>query len=117
MKLTIALAILLLTSGCVSKQRLKIIRADIKRSDIKPVVWCDIRIEEGMSNRCRCRCFDLDAYKTVEETKCDTEEFTFIADNYPLEVCSGIGGTYLEVWNTDIAPNIKRLAKIKKKYL
>lgn len=111
---TIALLMTLLISGCQTK----IICKEIKRSEIRPLPFCDMLFNKKNpeKSRCRCRCMDLNIYETVEDNKCRDKHPQFKSGNYPLEMCSQVAGAVIDEWVSDIRPNIKRLNKIKRTY-
>jgi hypothetical protein len=91
--------------GATSCKR-KIICSEINSTDIKPLVSCDISFQ---FNRCRCRCFDLDQFQTVDDKFCSD----FRSGDYPLEYCEGLSGFFIEDMAINIKPNIIHLNEIK----
>lgn len=97
--------------SCTASCKKKIICKEIKRAEIKPLVWCDISFSPEA--RCRCRCFDMNRNKTVADNKCDTEDLEFTSGNYPIQECNDIAGPTKQDWATQVRPNLKRLNSIK----
>lgn len=104
------ITMLLLTTFLVSCKT-KIICAEIKRNKFKAVPFCDISFKPVA--RCRCRCFDLNDYETVEDLACG-ENFT--SGNFPLEECDQIAGPSLQDWAVEIRPKIKRYSQVRDTY-
>ena len=105
-KLIIALSIVLLSVSC----RTKIVCSEVRRATIDYLPFCDISFK---FNRCRCRCFDINNYNTVDAVLCGED---FIEGDFALEYCDGIAGFYVEDWATRVRPNVIRLSRIKKDY-
>lgn len=103
----ILLSILFLGNKCTDR---KLVCAQIKTANIKALPLCDVKyIAQQDRWRCRCRCFDLDDYKTVDDLKCGEN---FRTDNYPLAVCDGLSGFFPEDWAQEIRPKIKKLKRL-----
>lgn len=108
--LMIVLPMILLINGC----KRRIICTELRRNAIKAVPWCDISF--GKISRCRCRCFNLGTYKTVNDSECNKEDKKFHSGNYPVQECDGIAGAMLKDYNLELKPKIKRFNKIKNNY-
>ena len=116
--LTITLWTIFLTS-C----RQQIICSNIKMNMIDPVPMYDISLQ---FNRCRVRCFDMNNWSALPLTSCPNlpqgfEDASFIeneklieAINLPLESCEGIAGFNPDSIASEIRPNIKSMASIRK---
>lgn len=121
--ITILLTILCL-SGCQSPNT-RIVCAQIKEHEIKPIKSCDVSFK---FNRCRCRCFNMNAWK--EEPLKSCPEFSEVQEsevrkvkkksgelyeavNYPVDHCEGISGFYLDKIATEVRPNVKALDALK----
>lgn len=113
----------------------KIICAQIKSAEIKPLKLCDISFQ---FKRCRCRCFDINKWNTLPIKQC-TELATYADENpqsftpenidssldkisqsesvnLPIESCDAIGGFTLNDMAKEIMPNIKKLNAVKNDY-
>jgi len=104
-----ALAIISLAS-C----KTKLICAQVNSATIKPIVLCDLSMQ---FNRCRCRCFNLNAWDEVEDKACKwAHDEPFKKGDYPIDYCEGIAGFYLEDIAREVKPKVKKLSKIKSDY-
>jgi hypothetical protein len=98
-KIIMMLLTLLLTS-CVNRA---LVCNQIKKSEIKPLVTCDLSFK---FNRCRCRCFSLTKYAIIDDKYCGQ---SFISDDYPVDKCEGLQGFFVEDWATNVRPKQKKL--------
>jgi len=126
------LTIITLTIFSISGCKDKIICAEIKSAEIKPVVLYDVSFT---FKRCRVRCFDANKWTTLPISSCpvlsayasdyaesvvnfneldlDTKKINFDAVNLPLEQCEGVAGFSLEDHAKEIGPKVKELNQIK----
>lgn len=102
----------------------KIICENIRISQVSPVPMYDISLQ---FNRCRVRCFDLNNWNSLPLSKCPSipqgaEDASFFDDksnlieaiNLPISYCDGISGFDVDSIGSNIRPNIKSLASIRK---
>jgi len=89
----------------------KIICNEISRSQVKPLIWCDLAFKPNP--RCRCRCFDVNNNTTLEDSKCGE---AFKSGNFHIQRCDEIAGPVKTDWVKHIRPKLKRLANIKDQY-
>ena len=124
LKLTMMLLTILWVSACRSPNT-QIVCSQLETHKIKNIKSCDISFR---FNRCRCRCFNMNAWK--EQPLKDCKEFSGVvpeevrkfkkktgevyeAVNYPADHCEGISGFYLDTIATEVRPNVKALNQIK----
>ena len=69
---------------------------------------CDISFK---FNRCRCRCFNVNNFSTVNDQYCGE---AFKSGNYNLEYCDGLSGFHINDWLEEVKPKIKLLDRIKR---
>lgn len=74
-------------------------------------VLCDISFAKY---RCRCRCYDTDTLKQVNENRCKDDWEKYFGGvpeehpiNYEIEMCEGISGFRIEEIATDIIPMVR----------
>ena len=99
------ITILLLTifclsfSGCGTVER-RIVCKQIDSHQIPDVEYCDISFSK---NRCRCRMFDMNEWEPVGDPV-----------NHPIEYCERIAGPRLDDIATNVRPQVKALAQLKR---
>lgn len=90
------------------KQR--IICGEIEAANTRPKIFCDVSIQ---FQRCRCRCFDLESFSTVDDKLCGDD---FKSGNKDIYFCEGIAGFFNKDWAVEVKPKLKRLEDLKGDY-
>jgi len=117
-KLTMLLLMIFLSNGCQTVIEQKLICAQINKYKIELVPTCDISVE---FDRCRCRCMNLNTFEPAKNLKmCKwPKNFSgkvpdgFKTYSFPLEMCEGIAGQFVEDVAVKIRPNVKALNEVK----
>lgn len=94
--------------SCDSVQT-KLVCAQIEKATIENIPMCDISFK---FNRCKCRCFNINKWKTVPDEAC----VNFASGEYPLQHCDGVAGFLLSDISTEVRPKIKLLSNTKADY-
>lgn len=102
--LMITLPMIFLSISC----KTKIICNQVNSARIENMRLCDLSLQ---FNRCRCRCFNINEFKTVEDAACGED---FQGGNHPIDYCEGISGFFVEDWAKEMKPKVKKLSNIRK---
>ena len=108
--LTMMLLMIFIISSCKDK----IICAEVKKAEIKPIAWCDISFSP--KPRCRCRCLNLGYGRKLADNLCNEGGNIFKSGNYPIKDCEGIAGPSHRDWAVEVKPKFLRLNAIKQTY-
>lgn len=98
LKIITALLMMFLINSCNSVQTRAVCR-ELRKNEILPVEMCDMSFK---FKRCRCRNFDVNAWKELSEPI-----------DHPLEHCDGIAGFRLEEIALEMRPKIKAMYRLK----
>lgn len=102
--------ILLLMICCLSGCKTRLICKQVYSAQIDYLPICNISFQ---FNRCQCRCFDINRFKTVKDKNCGKD---FKSEDHDITYCDGLLGFHTHDWAIKIKPNIKKLHRIKKDY-
>lgn len=82
----------------------------VRRYAVKPLPMCDVSFH---FSRCRCRCFNLNTFSQVDDSKCGDD---FESGNFPLEKCEDISGFLADDWAKEVRPKIKAINRVRRDY-
>ena len=101
--------LILLATSCRGVRK-RIACGQIRSAQTDSKVKCDISFR---FNRCKCSCFNLTEYATVDDKECGDD---FESGRFPLEACEGMMGFHINDWADEFRPKIKKLNSSFKNY-